>query len=549
MPATHTPHQISPPRTEEASHGTTPPAHNTPPETHSHTPLPEYIHVAHASDLSGKDRLIYRALETVPAVLAWGTLVLVVLLSIHAPVYAAFLVIAFDLYWLIKTGNLAVHQYHNWKRVTHNMHVDWQAMLASMRYEHIYHMVVLPYYNESEAVVRDSIEALVRTRYEKKRMIVVLASEGRAGEAAVTIGARMREEFGDTFAHFLHTVHPDGIAGEIRGKGPNITYACEQAKRDIVQQHSLRAEDIIVSAFDIDTVAGEQYFLCLTWHFLTTEHPHSASFQPVPFYNNNIWDAPAFSRVAAFSSTAWQMIQQERVEKLTTFSSHAISFAALEQVGFWQKNVVSDDSRIFWNLYFARNADYRVVPISYPVSMDANLAATNLGTFKNIYKQHLRWMWGSENVPYMLFGFLKNKQIRWREKIFHTFVYTESFWSAATAPLIIFLLGWLPIWLGGDAFRNTVLSYNLPYVTSNIMFIAMSGLILLAIIYLSFMPPLPKEKRRHKHYHYAVAVLQWLLVPIAIVIFGALPALHAQTNLALGRRQGFWVTPKHRKRT
>ena len=79
------------------------------------------------------------------------------------------------------------------------------------------------------------------------------------------------------------------------------------------------------------------------------------------------------------------------------------------------------------------------------------------------------------------------------------------------------------------------------------MLAAMSGLILLSVIYLSFMPPLPKEKQNHKKYHYTVAVLQWLLVPIAIIVFGAIPALHAQTNLALGRRQGFWVTPKHRK--
>jgi len=511
------------------------------------TPIPDYLHVAHATDLSGRDKTIYRFLEMVPAILSWGTVVLVVLLAIVAPVYAAFLVIAFDLYWLLKTGNLAIHQYHNWKRIKHNMSVDWQAMLASIRYEHLYHMVVLPYYKEDEDVLRGSLEALAHTVYDKKRIIVVLASEGRAGKEHVALGKKMEQEFAGTFGYFLHTVHPDGMAGEIQGKGPNITYACNRAKVEIVEKNKLNKENIIVSAFDIDTVAGEQYFLCLTWHFLTTENPHKASFQPVPFYNNNIWHAPAFSRVAAFSSTAWQMIQQERVEKLTTFSSHAISFAALEQVGFWQKNVVSDDSRIFWNLYFANDSDYRVVPISYPVSMDANLAETNKETFKNIYKQHLRWMWGSENVPYMLFGFIKNKKIAWTEKLFQTFVYTESFWSAATAPIIIFLLGWLPIWLGGDAFRDTLISYNLPYVTSNLMLAAMSGLILLSVIYLSFMPPLPKEKQNHKKYHYTVAVLQWLLVPIAIIVFGAIPALHAQTNLALGRRQGFWVTPKHRK--
>lgn len=79
---------------------------------------------------------------------------------------------------------------------------------------------------------------------------------------------------------------------------------------------------------------------------MTAKDPYKASFQPIPFYNNNIWHAPAFSRVAAGSSTFWQMIQQERPEQLVTFSSHAVSFQNLYEIGYWQKNMVSEDSRI-----------------------------------------------------------------------------------------------------------------------------------------------------------------------------------------------------------
>ncbi len=505
-----------------------------------------YFHVANARDLTGRDRVLYRLLEMVPGLVSWGTIVTVVVLSIYKPVVAAYFIIAFDLYWLLKTIYFSMHQRHNFRRLRHNMQLDWAEMLQQLKFENLRHMVILPYYQESEAIVKQAIESVVGSQYDMQRVIVVLAAEERAGQEALDIGEKMVQRYKHSVEHIILTVHPEGQPGEIRGKGPNITYAAEEAKRRIVDVEAIPYEDIIVSAFDIDTVVEPQYFSCLTWHFLTTEEPHKASFQPVPLYNNNIWDAPAISRVAAFSSTFWQMIQQERAEKLTTFSSHAISFKALDDVGFWQKNMISDDSRIFWNLYFAHDGDYRVVPISYPVSMDANLSTSFFGTMKNIYRQHLRWMWGQENIPYMMFGFIKNKYIPLKQKIFHTFVQIEGFWSLATAPLIILLLGWLPLLLGGDAFRDTVLSYNLPYVTRNLMIVAMLGLILSAYIAFSLMPRLP-EQVRHKKKRYVGAVLQWLLVPFTIVVFGALPGLHAQTRSLFGWYMGeFWVTPKHR---
>lgn len=506
-----------------------------------------YFQVAHASDLTGKDRVLYRFLEILPGFISWGTIVFVVLLSWKAPIVAAYFIITFDLYWLLKTFYLSLHQRHSWKRLRHNMSVDWRLRIASLKYEHLYHMIILPFYKESEETVRSACEALAKSDYDHSRFIVVLATEARAGADATAIATRIQKQYEAVFGTIIITSHPKDTPGEIVGKGPNITYAAIQARDLVVRPKKIPYEDIIVSAFDIDTVVEPQYFLCLTWHFLTTEDPHHTSFQPVPLYNNNIWDVPAISRVAAFSSTLWQMIQQERAEKLTTFSSHAVSFKALNEIGFWQKNVISDDSRIFWNLYLANNGNYKTVALGYPVSMDATFAPSTWQTFKNIYKQQFRWLWGVENLPYMMFCFIKNSAIPLRKRLYHTMVQIEGWWSLATHPILIFLLGWLPIVIGGQAFRETVLSYNLPYITRNLMVVAMLGLILAATIAFSLMPPLPKNapKRRVR---LVTAALQWILVPFTITIFGAIPGLHAQVRMMFGAYLGaFWVTPKHRK--
>jgi hypothetical protein len=75
------------------------------------------------------------------------------------------------------------------------------------------------------------------------------------------------------------------------------------------------------------------------------------------------------------------------------------------------------------------------------------------------------------------------------------------------------------------------------------MMITMTNLALSSMIAVSLMPSVPEEIGRHKRFYH---IIQWLLVPLTITIFGAIPALEAQTRLMLGRYMGFWVTPKHR---
>ncbi len=502
-----------------------------------------YFHAGRASDLTGKDRVLYRFFELIPGLLAWFTMIGIFVFSWLAPVFTAVFVIIFDVYWLLKTLYLSTYLRQNWSRLRHNMKVDWSALLANTKHDHIVHLVILPFYKEGPEVVEKSIEALRGVKYNSKRIAIVLACEARAGEESLAVARAAQARHASAFFDFLVTVHPADVPGEMPGKGSNISYAAEQARELILKKHNVRFEDCLVSAFDIDTVVYPAYFECLTWHFLTTENPHRASFQPVPFFNNNIWDAPAISRVVAFSATFWQMIQQERPERLATFSSHAVSFKALHDIGYWQRNMVSEDSRIFWNAFVAYNGDYRVVPLSYPVSMDANLSDSTFKTWVAVYKQQRRWGWGVENVPYILMACVKNKAIPLKSRLYMALVQIEGFWSLSTHPFIIFFLSWLPVILGGYVFNTTILSYNLPTITRSLVHFSSFGLIFSAIVGMSLLPKMPDDVSRSRR---ALMLLQWLLVPITILFFSALPGLESQTRLMLGRYMGFWVTPKHR---
>lgn len=503
-----------------------------------------YYRVGRATDLEGGDRFIYRVLEILPGFLAWGTIVLIFLASFYLPYYAAIFIIVFDIYWILKSFYLSFYLRQNWKKTKHNLSLDWKERMSHVKYDGIYHMILLPFYNESEEVIEHGLNSLVETEYDKSKFIVVLAGEARNKEYSQAVSDRIKSKYSDKFGYLFCTLHPKDIVGEMPGKGSNIAYAAEQTRIEILDKNNIKYEDVIVSAFDIDTVVYKQYFECLTWNFLTAEAPFKSSFQPIPVFNNNIWQSPALSRVVAFSCTFWQMIQQERMDRLTTFSSHAVCFKTLYDVGYWQKNMVSEDSRIFWNSYLANDGDYRVIPLCYPVAMDANLADNLWNTLKNIYKQQRRWAWGVENLPYVFFGFIKNKNINIYKKIRHSSIMLEGFWSWSTNPIMLFLLGWLPVIIGGRIFNSTVLSYNLPTFTRVLMTISMAGIFVLVWISMSFLPKAPAGSGKWTK---VSMILQWIMIPITVTIFGAVPALEAQTRLMLGKYMGFWVTPKHRK--
>jgi len=500
--------------------------------------------VGRAPELSGRDRTFYRFLEIIPGFASWTTIIGVLLLSNYAPFVAAYFIIGFAIYWVLKTAFLSYHLRYNWKRLRHHLTLNWQQMIERFEYGHMYQMVILPFYEEPEEIVDATIQSLADVRYDKKSIIVVLACEERAGEHAQKVAKAMQKKWGDTFGSFLITTHPKDVPGEMAGKGSNATYAAEQARTKILVPHGILYNHVLVSIFDIDTVLYVDYFNCLIWHFMTCARPLKTSFQPIPIFNNNIWEAGAIARVVAMSSTFWEMVQQERPERMATFSSHSLSFQALYEVGYWQTNMVNEDSRIFWNLLMANGGEYDVVPLSYPVSMDANAASTLWKTIKNIYRQHRRWTYGVENFAYIIYHFSKCTKIPLRRRLMIGFQQAEGYWSLVTNPIMLFILGWAPIFLGTQEFHQTVLSYNLPIMVRDLLILAMFGLVVSSIISLTMLPPRPKEKNRLL---YVVLAIQWILVPVTMIVFSALPGLDAQTRLMLGKYMGFWVTPKSRK--
>ena len=524
----------------------------------------DYLKIGKATELHGRDYKLYRVLEILPGFLSWSTLLFLLIFSYFYPVGVAFFIIAFDIYWLLLVFYLGVHLLSSYQKIKKNTEINWKNKLYSLdnkilkrtdlvgnrdieiklKWDEIIHLIIFPIACESFNVISQSIKAITETGYPGKNMILVLSVEERGGQELKTRAEAAKKKFAGFFCNFIITTHPDGLVGELKGKGANQSWAAKIVKEDLIDKEGLGYDKILASVFDIDTIVYPDYFHCLTYKFLTVDDPYRASYQPIPLYHNNVWQASFFARVAASSNTFWQMMQQIRQEKLATYSSHSMTWRALVDAGFWGKTMVSEDSRIFWHCFCHYNGDYRVEPLYYPVSMDVTMDDTAWQTAKNLYKQQRRWGWGVENVPYLLFNGIKRWPEFKKEKLIsRIFVQLYGFHSWATNALIIGVIGWMPMLFGGDRFNATVLSTNLPVVTRILMTVAMSGLVLSAILSTVL---LPKKPKKYGFFKYIIMFLQWLVLPFSIIIFGAIPGLDAQTRLMFGKYLGFFVTPKSR---
>ncbi|MFH1656673.1 MAG: glycosyltransferase family 2 protein [Candidatus Nealsonbacteria bacterium] len=516
----------------------------------------DYSKIGSAKDVKNlKDRIIYRLFEIFPGFASLSLLFLAVFFSWKQPFWVSIFIILFVIFWFFRTVYFYFHLRAGYRKMAKSEKENWLEKLdeipsvsyplSSVKHWHdIYHLIVIPMYDESLEIVRGTFKNIEESDYPNDKMIVVLACENKVKDSVLKTSQEIEKEFKSKFYKFLITWHPDDIVGELAGKGSNEAWATARAKESIIDTLKIPYENIVFSSFDADTCIFPKYFSCLTYHYLTSENPIRTSFQPIPLFINNIWQAPIISRVFSFSSTFWHTMNQERPEKLITFSSHSMSFKALNDVGFQQTNIVSEDSRIFWQCFLKYDGDYRVQPLAYPVSMDANVAKNFFRTMKNIYKQQRRWAYGVADIPYFLFGFMKNRKIPFSRKFFLAFELIEGHITWAVSSILIFSLGWLPLILGKGNFSQTLLSYNLPRTMGWVMTIGMIGLIGTAYLSLLLLPPKPPQYGRFK---YVFFFFGWLLFPITMIFFASFPALDAQIRLMLGKYMGFWVTEKVRK--
>lgn len=489
----------------------------------------------------------YRIYEILPGLSIWLTLIAAFVLSFVKPLWMIYAIILFAVYWLLRVINFSFYLLLSWMRFSKIKKVDWKdKMMHELdNWEDKRHIIFLTLYKEEWEVVDTAIASIAASAYDKEKFVLVIAGEERAKDHYKDIVAKVKEQYGDAFYDVVGVSHPVNLPGEIPGKGSNLHYAEQQMKK-YVEKKKWDPKLVIATIFDIDTVCHVSYFPYLTYLYCTSPDPTKHSYQPIALFNNNMWDSPAVLRIMSFGTTFWVLTSLARQDALVTFSSHSMSWHTIVDVGFHDKRIVSEDSRIFYQCLLKYNGNYKVTPMYLPVSMDTVRDDSYWKSIKNLYKQQRRWAWGVEHVPYLLWEFRKKgKEMKWYTKVKWVFVEWEGKWSWAVVAILITVLGRLPLWVAPETVRQSALFFNTPHVLAALMTYSMFGLLLTALFSFPLLPPRPASHPRHR---YIVLLLQWLLVPISMIFVSAIPAIDAVTHLMRGKYLGFNVSQKKRKK-
>jgi hypothetical protein len=528
----------------------------------------------------GKRTALYRFFEVVPALLTYGAILLLIVLSVISPTLGASYLLVIIITMLVKAIGMAYRIIGGCNTLSRAEKVNWSQRLmqledpkssyALMRAKNsndfnfsrhlenlrlisasedeafpkpsqLYNAIIIAIYNENLDVLIPTIESILATSYPNDRIIVTLAYEERGGVETEQKVSLLKDKYKNSFSDFITVKHPDGIKGEVIGKGSNITNAGHFLKK-YFEDRKIAFSNVIITTLDSDNRPHKSYFDYVTYEYICHEDRKRLSYQPISLFTNNIWDAPAPMRVIATGNSFWNIVCSMRPHSLRNFASHSQSLDALVELNFWSTRTIVEDGHQFWRSYFFFKGDYTVLPIHVPIYQDAVMSYSFIKTLKAQFIQLRRWGYGASDVPYVATRiFTKKRQVPLGDGIAKLWRLVDSHVTLGCMSLLVAFGGWIPLITNSSASRSVV-AHQLPIIVSRVQMVALIGLFITILLSIKM---LPKRPSRYKKQKTIVMILQWVLMPLTAILYNSAASIYSQTRLAAGKYMDkFDVTDK-----
>jgi hypothetical protein len=482
---------------------------------------------------------LQRLLEILPTAGVWLLITAPVWAALIAPAALGFGMIVFSIYWLWKSIGFASGVLIGFWRLHRSQQRDWLAAAASLpNYDRVHHLVMVPTYGESEEIVADTLHYLTLQDVPLDRVSVVLAFEQRDPNAPAR-ARRLSDRFGSVFQHLLVTFHPDQD-GEVRGKSANLTWAAKRVQAELIATGLLDPEDLLVTVCDADSRLHHRYLGALGYEVL--RHPDGPLhiFQPAILFYANHWRLIAPLRALNSIYSLWELARMVPSHRLVTQSTYSLSWAAVTAVGFWDVDVIPEDSHMCFKVLFHFGRRVKVRPIFLPVYADAAEGSTLRRTLENQYHQILRWAWGVSDIPYVAIGAMRARDLPWHVRVMRIVWYVEEHLMWPSHWFLLTLGGLVPR-LINPGYAQSQLGVWQSGMISAILGLTAPCLVLVILIDWRLRPQHPDGE---DGIDVLIGWVSFALLPIVGLVLCALPALDAHTRLLFGRRLEYRVTEK-----
>jgi hypothetical protein len=455
------------------------------------------------------------------------------------PQALGFGLVLFSIYWLWKSFGFASGVLIGFWRLHLAQKRDWIAEAAELPgSDELQHLVIVPTYGESDEIVADTLHYLTEQDVPLDHVSVVLAFEERDPMAPAR-ASRLSARFAALFQHFLITFHRDQD-GEVRGKSANLTWAARGVAEELIESGQLDPERLVVTICDADSRLHHRYLAALGYEVLKHPDGFLHIFQPAILFYANHWRLIAPLRALNSIYSLWELARMVPTHRLVTQSTYSLSWKAIHEVGYWDVDVIPEDSHMCFKVLFHFGRRVKVRPIFLPVYADAAEGSTLRRTLENQYHQILRWAWGVSDIPYVALGAFRARDLPWYIRIMRVVWYVEEHLMWPSHWFLLTLGGLIPR-LINPAYAHSALGIWQAGLVSAILGLCLPCLMLVIVIDWRLRPQHPEGE---DVIDVLIGWMSFALLPFVGLALCAIPALDAHTRLLLGRRLEYRVTEK-----
>lgn len=335
-------------------------------------------------------------------VLAWYSPVVGLLSTMPAIFYYSYRTAAWVAYYGRNSMNMLRADHDtDWRKEYEATSQKEKAACGNLKWDDAHHFVLLPNYDESLDVLRESLDSVAANSIAKTHISICLAMEERA-KGSRERAETLEREYKGKFKYVMATYHPPKLPGEMPGKASNTKWAAERVW-EYLESVKIPDTRVIFTVSDSDSEFHEGYFDCVNYRFLTTPEAlrHGRIWQSPMFHYKNYHHQPALVRLSTMTGCLFYLAGlSEEPNRVWTYSTYSLTSHLAKSVGGWDPDWISEDMHMHLKCQLAIRDKLILVPIWLPTINYAPQGEDYIATLDARFSQGKRHALGFGEVAY-----------------------------------------------------------------------------------------------------------------------------------------------------